>query len=72
MEFVINIIIFLNLFHNLFSVIPNWNLTAVGENLMTSDTYVRIVYMDWYDYNVKLEVFFTKENGTIKKKNIAK
>ena len=69
MKFVINIILFLNLFHNLLSVIPNWNLTAVGENLMTSDTYVKTVYMDWYDYNVKLEVIFTKEDGTIKKHN---
>jgi len=72
MEFVINIIIFLNLFHNLFSVIPNWNLTAVGENLMTSDTYIKTVEMSWYNNEVKLEVFFTKENGTIKKKEHSK
>ena len=69
MKFIINIILFLNLFHNLFSVIPNWNLTAVGENLMTSNTYIRTVEMEWYGTYVKLEVIFTKENGTIKKHN---
>ena len=69
MRFVINIILFLNLFHNLFSVIPNWNLTAIGENLLTSDKYTWTVSMDYYEYKVYLEITFTKENGTINKKN---
>jgi len=69
MKFVINIILFINLFHNLFSVIPNWNLTAIGENLMTSDKYTWTVSMDYYKHKVYLEITFTKENGTINKKN---
>ena len=69
MKFVINIILFLNLIHNIFSVIPNWNLSAIGENLLTSDSYTWTKTMEYDNKYAYLDVIFTKENGSIKKKN---
>ena len=68
-KYLLKIILFFNLFHILLSVIPNWNLTLIGENLLTSDTYTKTIEKEYGGNIIYLAITFTKNGDTITKKN---
>ena len=68
MKYLTNIILFLNLFQILLSVIPNWNLTSIGENLLTSNSYIRTIEKEYDGNKIYLTITFTKNGDTITKK----
>ena len=70
MKLFFGFILFLNIFHYLFAIIPNWDITKIGENIMTSNevTY-RIITKTFYEHTLTMTSILKKEGGTINKIN---
>ena len=73
MKSFISFLLFINIFHYLFAVIPNWDLDAIGENIMTSDevTY-RVINKIWAEHTLTMTSILKKEGETITKINKVK
>ena len=67
-------LILLIIFNYLIAIIPEWNITKIGDNIMTSDSITYTVCTKYYKTNHKavLTRTLTKENGTITKTNKVK
>jgi hypothetical protein len=70
MKYKIFFILFPNLFHILFAIIPTWNLASVGINKMSNGKYTYTVCEKWfYEHYLKMERTITINNGVYKKTN---
>ena len=70
MKYKIFFILFPNLFHILFAIIPTWNLASVGINKMSNGIYTYTVCEKWfYEHYLKMERTITIDNGVYKKTN---
>ena len=71
MKSLIYLILFLNIIHHSFSIIPNWDITKIGENIMTSD-YIKykVCEHENYGHYARMYRILKKENGSITKTNV--
>ena len=70
MKSLISLILFLNIFPYLFAIIPNWDITEIGEDLMTgsSITYT-VCSLKWYEHSLTMTRTLTKGTQGITKEN---
>ena len=73
MKSFICLILFLNLFPHFLTIIPNWDITKIGEDLMTRNTITYTVCTkDFYGHSLVMTRNLTKGDQTITKTNIVK
>ena len=73
MKSLIFFIFFLNSIILIKSVVPNWDLSKIGKNKRSGNTYTRVVDVKdkkWNEIHLKLTTTFTFENGKVNKENI--
>ena len=73
MKSLISLILFLYLFPYLLAIIPNWDITEIGEDLMTgsSITYT-VCSLKWYEHSLTMTRTLTKGTQGITKTNKVK
>ena len=70
MKALIYLTVFLYIIHHSFSIIPNWDITKIGKNIMTSDKIeYKVCEYENYGHYVKMYRILQKENGSITKTN---
>ena len=73
MKSFISLILFLNIFPYLFAIIPNWDITEIGENIMTESSYTYTVCsLTWYEHSLTMTRTLTKGTQGITKTNKVK
>ena len=72
MKSFIYFIFFLNLFHLLIAVVPNWDITKIGKNVLDSNNEYIYTYRDnWYEVQLTMtRTIKLESNGTMTKRNV--
>ena len=71
MKWFICLILFLNLFPYFLTIIPNWDITKIGENILTGNSYIYTAYTKIFEeHSLEFKRTLTKTTeGIISKKN---